>query len=297
VTVETRALEVGAGGHVVHFYDDAAELCATVAGHLTRALESAGAGIAIVADARRRALEAALPAGADLVMRDAAETISRFMLDGRVDRSMFCNVIGPLLDAAAATGGPVHVYGEMVAILWDAGDVVGALEVEELWNELAREREFSLLCGYASSSVSGSGHEEALQQVCALHSCVSRRPPREISADFPARIDAPSQARRLVADALRRWGDDGMLLTDVQIVLGELAGNAVRHAGSAFSVVVRSTDSGVHVSVRDASRAEPTVREPTDTSGRGMRLVAALAGRWGVVVTPHGKTVWAELPR
>jgi hypothetical protein len=31
------------------------------------------------------------------------------------------------------------------------------------------------------------------------------------------------------------------------------------------------------------------------TSGRGMRLIASLATRWGVDFTPDGKIVWAEL--
>ena len=34
------------------------------------------------------------------------------------------------------------VYGEMVAVLWAAGDVMAAAELEELWNDLAREIPF-----------------------------------------------------------------------------------------------------------------------------------------------------------
>jgi hypothetical protein len=30
-------------------------------------------------------------------------------------------------------------------------------------------------------------------------------------------------------------------------------------------------------------------------SGRGMHLISAIARRWGVEVTPDGKSVWAEL--
>jgi hypothetical protein len=77
----------------------------------------------------------------------------------------------------------------------------------------------------------------------------------------------------------------------------ELATNAVIHARSPFSVTTRAAESGVRVAVRDASQIKPTVRDhdPISFSGRGLRLVAALAVDWGVDVAADGKTVWAEL--
>ena len=75
---------------------------------------------------------------------------------------------------AAASGRRVRAYGEMVALLWDAGDVLGAIELETLWHELGRELSFSLFCSYPASSVSGPEHAQALHQVCHLHSAVLR---------------------------------------------------------------------------------------------------------------------------
>ena len=71
---------------------------------------------------------------------------------------------------AAATGRPVRAYGEMVALLWEHGDVLAAIELEELWNDLGRELDFSLLCAYRSASVQGDEHAQALEQVRLLHS-------------------------------------------------------------------------------------------------------------------------------
>lgn len=39
----------------------------------------------------------------------------------------------------AEAQGSVRVFGEMVSLLWDAGDVIAAIELETLCNELRRE--------------------------------------------------------------------------------------------------------------------------------------------------------------
>jgi anti-sigma regulatory factor (Ser/Thr protein kinase) len=86
-------------------------------------------------------------------------------------------------------------------------------------------------------------------------------------------------------------------LDDARLLVTELATNAVVHAASPFSVVARAVDSGVRVSVSDTSPLRPTLRGDGSitSSGQGLRLLAALAADWGVEVTAHGKTVWAEL--
>ncbi|MGI5212705.1 ATP-binding protein [Plantactinospora sp. CA-290183] len=96
------------------------------------------------------------------------------------------------------------------------------------------------------------------------------------------------------------------LLAEAVAVVGELVGNAVRHAeplpgrsvrvawrlcsdASAEAVEVRVTDGG--------ASAAPRVRVvgPDAPDGRGLYIVAALAARWGVERDGLGQTVWAEL--
>ena len=77
----------------------------------------------------------------------------------------------------------------------------------------------------------------------------------------------------------------------------ELAANAVRHAASHFTVKVDRIDGEIRVEVSDIGPGRPAVRspEPTEPSGRGLRIVQALARAWGVVPAPPGevgKTVW-----
>jgi len=291
----TRLLEpVDAGRHVVQFYERDADLVACAGGYLQDAVRASGVAIVIATEAHREAFEALLcDDEGTVVWLDAAATLARFVRDGRVDRDAFFGVVGGVVRSAAASGRPVYAYGEMVALLWEAGDVTGAIELETLWNELATEIPFALYCAYRSESVSGHEHADALATVCDLHSGVVAETTWQFAAD-PA---APGDARRLAADTLRHAHHD--LLDDVQIVITELAANAVRHARTPFSVSICSTRSRVRIEVRDGSRAMPAVRDDPGTTpfGRGMRIVTALATRWGVEPAPDGKVVWAELGR
>lgn len=308
MTAQLEKPQAHPGEHIVHFYERDDDLAQTVGAYLTSATSDGGAAVVIATPTHLAAFAAELEAaGLDtaggrmdgtLVFLDAAETMACFMFAGRVDPEAFQQVIGTVLReaAAAGAGAPVRAYGEMVGLLWDAGDVLGSIELERLWNDLAREIEFSLLCAYHSASVSSPDQAEALQQVCRLHTSVLHAASRsEFSSQFPAERDAPSAARHFAADALRSWGLAGDALDDAQLVLSELSTNAVIHACSPFSVTVRAENSLVRISVSDQSRVRPKLRDtdPAALTGRGLHLVAALAIDWGVDVSADGKTVWA----
>jgi hypothetical protein len=64
------------------------------------------------------------------------------------------------------------VFGEMVALLWDFGQVNAAIEVEAMWNELAAQYPFSLLCAYPADAVGDDQHQDALTEVCRVHAAV-----------------------------------------------------------------------------------------------------------------------------
>lgn len=104
---------------------------------------------------------------------------------------------------------------------------------------------------------------------------------------------AVARARRYVRSTL-----DGVVDAAVQdaavLVVSEFATNAVRHAGSAFEVVVQ-VGSHVRIEVADTSADLPLPRIGADRGGRGLHIVGALARRWGATPEPTGKRVWAEL--
>ncbi len=210
--------------------------------------------------------------------------------------------MGALLRRAAATGRPICAYGEMVALLWDAGRVPAAIELEVLWNELRREVPCSLYCAYPSESVSGADQADALRDVCCLHSAVVDRDARQgdvgrgsaavtgMARDLPAERDAPGAARRFVVDELRAGGYAEDRVHDAALVVTEMAANALVHARSAFTVAVTSEGGAVRISVNDASPVLPARRDevPMAQSGRGLVLVPAIARTWGADRTDDG---------
>jgi anti-sigma regulatory factor (Ser/Thr protein kinase) len=310
MAVELREIAVRAGEHALQLYEDDSQLAQTVGSYLIRALEDGAVAIVIATEAHGRLFTSELEAagldpaecsrGGTLLLLDAADTLARFMRAGELDRHAFRRVVGSVVRQAVESGRPVRAFGEMVALLWEAGDVLAAIELEKAWNDLAKDLPFALLCAYPSQAMQGQEHADALHEVCHLHSAVvgtgAHAYPAQVQARFPAERDAPTTARHFVADVLNRWGHSQALLEDATLVVTELATNAVLHARSAFGVEIGPHGAGVRISVRDASHARPRLRDNgMAASGRGLRLIDAIATRWGVDMTGDGKIVWAEL--
>jgi len=85
-----------------------------------------------------------------LVILDADELLSRFMVDGQPDWILFEQTIGTVLTAARASSpAGLRAYGEMVGVLWEAGRFTAAIRVEEFWNTLlAMHSGVKLFCAY-----------------------------------------------------------------------------------------------------------------------------------------------------
>ncbi|MEV1009527.1 ATP-binding protein [Streptomyces sp. NPDC049881] len=116
---------------------------------------------------------------------------------------------------------------------------------------------------------------------------------------FPSLPESAGHARRLTRRLLGgRWLLPPELTDNAVLLVSELVGNAVRHAGApSFGLRVRRRRGWVRVEVSDPSRALPCllpVRE-LDISGRGLFLVNHLSDRWGVDLLPEGKATWFEM--
>lgn len=299
-----------AAEHHVHFFDADDALAGLVAGYLGEAVKAGQAAILIAtADHRELFASALSAAGVDvdaavaagrLCLRDAADTLALFYRDGRIDVGRFYEVIGAVITDACATGRPVRIYGEMVALLWEAGDPSGAVELERLWNELGETVPFALFCAYPTRLFADPVSAERFAAVCQHHDQVIQGAPEPpgvtVTRRFPRSMASSRLARQFVADTLRGWGCDSVL-DDAALIVAELAANAILHAGSDVSVGLARPDGVVRLIVGDASEVVPVPRvvDVRSSSGRGLCLVEALAQDWGHDVVAGGKLVWADL--
>lgn len=119
--------------------------------------------------------------------------------------------------------------------------------------------------------------------------------PVEVVLPVDAAPGAVSRARRFVAQLFAQHGLTEVA-DDAQLVAGELATNALLHAGPPVELVLRFLPPRARLEVRDGSRIPPVRPRPgTDAmTGRGLHLVEALTRDWGVTARPYGKAVWSE---
>src|SRR5690606_40582931 len=115
-------------------------------------------------------------------------------------------------------------------------------------------------------------------------------------------------ARLLAVTELHSWGVSQDLTERAELVVAELAANAVLHgrvAGRCFRLTLTFGPAAgrLRVEVSDARgdlpplpRPRDTAPDPLSTGGRGLTLVTALADHWDCVpYPPSGKAVRADL--
>jgi hypothetical protein len=171
--------------HVVQLYDADEELLIRNVGQYFSEGFALGEGALIIAGADHAEAFATklenlgfdlqqLARGGRLIVLDASETLNRLMLRGTPDADRFkATLEGPLAQLCAASdAGRFRAYGEMVGLLWAAGSVTAALELEDLWNAALANGSFSLFCGYPVDIFGKEFQEALIDGVICSHSIV-----------------------------------------------------------------------------------------------------------------------------
>jgi DcmR-like sensory protein len=185
--------------HAVRFYDTQESLCRIVAEFLGEGFVTGQPGLVIgtpehcegiVQELRARHFDVdGLQTAGDLLLLDAQETMSKFMVDGMPDAELFKESAMEAIEKVCRgrTECTIRAYGEMVDLLWKNGHNVAAVRLEMLWNKLARTHDFSLLCGYAM----GNFYKDAsINEICEQHTHVIG-----VGGDV-----APSSTKRIVVN-------------------------------------------------------------------------------------------------
>lgn len=165
--------------HFVRFYQDDVTLLTEVAEFIEHGLRAGGTAIVIATSDHATALQhqlrglGSLKGGEQslehLIVLNAEETLTLFMVDNWPDERLFHCTVGSVIRDACASRTVVHAFGEMVAVLCSRGLYDAAVRLEELWNGLAGECRFALFCAYPWQQFSTAGDAAAFQRICFAH--------------------------------------------------------------------------------------------------------------------------------
>ena len=167
--------------HAVRFYKDADSLARHVAAFVLDGFAQDMPAVVIATPLHRARILTHLRTQAvdivrvqingELMLLDAATLLAGFMVEGFPDVPRFRRLATSIVERATAgnPARPLRFYGEMVDVLWKAGQTQAALRLEMLWNQLAEHQAFELLCGYSARDVA---HGSAYHEICALHNHV-----------------------------------------------------------------------------------------------------------------------------
>jgi anti-sigma regulatory factor (Ser/Thr protein kinase) len=115
---------------------------------------------------------------------------------------------------------------------------------------------------------------------------------------FPT-IGSVRAARQLVREVMV---DPTSLRDEIELIVSELAANAVLHAATPYTVAVEGDERRLRVEVADGSPKMPYAEQGGDEhvedvgiTGHGLEIVRTLADAWGSWRTDDGKVVWAEV--
>lgn len=165
--------------HEVQFYENDTFLIARVTGFVSAALAAGDTAIVIATPAHCAAVTDELHRnGADtrerFVSLDARQTLERFMVNDWPDEKRFTELLSNLISRVTQGGAlKLHAFGEMVALLCADGKPQAALRLEKLWNQLALQHPFSLLCAYPVDAFAAAEKSQVFEAVCSAHSHVS----------------------------------------------------------------------------------------------------------------------------
>jgi PAS domain S-box-containing protein len=211
----------GVETHAEQFYESDAQLADTLGALISGCFVKGGCAVVIVTAPHGRDIEKALEArGIDVaaararrqyLVFDAACVLSRILVNARPDRARVQAFMHePAFSSPECRG--LWIYSEMVTLLWSQGMYEAALQLEDMWTELARTRGFTLHRAYPLRGFPGRIAERQLERVCARDSSFIPPPENSALAGSLNRLRVIDQLRRKAINGRCRLGLDGRIL-------------------------------------------------------------------------------------
>jgi hypothetical protein len=202
------------GDHIVQLYQDQDFLNCAVCRFIGAGLAN-GEGIILFPtlthwNAFRRRLEAegvdvhSAQERGQLMVVDANELLPRFMRGAMPDPPTFNGVVGDIVGRARASGSyqTVRLWGEMVDVLWERGEVAASMNLEDLFDQLNKTVGIAIFCSFLMDNFNGDVQAHMLPRLGTNHSHL-------VPVEDYARLE------RAVGDALRETvGPDESLVLE-----------------------------------------------------------------------------------
>jgi signal transduction histidine kinase len=103
---------------------------------------------------------------------NTSEIMPKFMVAGEPDPMLFREVFGSLISQTRAQWPSVRIFGEMVALTAELNYATATIDLENLWNDLLEQHDFSLSCAYPMSTFRDTEMAGMLRDICEQHSAV-----------------------------------------------------------------------------------------------------------------------------
>jgi len=172
--------------HEVQFYSDDASFLAGFTRFIEAALVAGKAVIVVATESHQKSIlhrlqaqgvnvAAAIEQGSYIPL-DVVATLSTFMVNELPDPARFFKIASDLVEAAAKGARGEHprvaACGECAPTLWEQGKGEAAIQLEHLWDEIAKTCNVDILCGYMLKSFQREQENHIYEKICAEHSAV-----------------------------------------------------------------------------------------------------------------------------
>lgn len=178
-----------AGRHFAQFHRDGEALGDSAFAFLDAGLRHGNSVLLVAAAARIDDLFARLNAGkyhakslcssGQLVILESDQLLDQLCENGPPEWASFRTRLAPVLSRLQPCGRGVRVYSELADALWDAGNMDGAVRIEDCWNAMAGVYPFALYCGFAMDTQSEHSYAGPLEELGRTHSDILGSPDDE----------------------------------------------------------------------------------------------------------------------
>ena len=169
--------------HDLVFCSSDAVLVTSFSRFVAGALDRGNAVIVLLTDAHERSLQRTLQASqVDIALAtrqqryvsvSITELLAKVMVNGGPDPTRFVNAAEELLTEVARRAGQhaeIAACGECSPTVWADGKVEAAIQLEQLWDDVAKSRKMDILCAYPLAARDES--VPAVRRLCAEHTAV-----------------------------------------------------------------------------------------------------------------------------